>query len=101
MLPRSGRPHDQLLRAAVVAGIGGLVVGHILWLIAISSAISTTTVERWVLIVAAVIGVLSAAALLVGWRRYQQKSEVWAAFLLCLPVSPLLFTLGVLGVMYL
>ncbi|MET0995066.1 MAG: hypothetical protein ABWY20_13775 [Mycobacterium sp.] len=77
------------------------MVGHILWLIAISSAISTTTVERWVLIVAAVIGVLSAAALLVGWRRYQPKSEVWAAFLLCLPVSPLLFTLGVLGVMYL
>ena len=101
MLPRPGRPHDQLLRATVVAGVGGLIVGHILWLIAISLAISTTTVERWVLIAAAVIGVLSAAALVVGRRRYQQKSYVGAALLLCLPVSPVLFTLAVLGVMYL
>ena len=101
MLPWPGRPHDQLLRAILVAGIGGLVIGHILWLLAISLAISTTAVSRWVLIVSAVIAVLSAAAILVGWRHYRRQSSVWAAFLLGLPVSPVLLTLTVLGVTYL
>jgi hypothetical protein len=36
-----------------------------------------------------------------GWRAYQRKSEVWAAFLFALPVSPVLFSLAVLGVTYL
>lgn len=36
-----------------------------------------------------------------GWRSYQRKSEVWAAFLLALPVSPVLLSLIVLGITYL
>jgi hypothetical protein len=101
MLPWPGRPHDQLLRSTLVAGIGGLVVGHTLWLIAISVAIATSNVDRWVLVVAAVIAVLSAAAIVLGWRLYRRKSYVWAALLLCLPISPVLLTLAVLGVTYL
>ena len=89
------------MRAILVAGIGGLVIGHILWLIAISSAISTTAVSHWVLVVSAVIAVLSAAAILVGWRALSSTIAVWAAFLLCLPISPVLLTLTVLGVTYL
>jgi hypothetical protein len=42
------------LRAIWVAAIGGLVVGHILWLAGISIAIATRTVSSWVLVVAAV-----------------------------------------------
>ena len=51
VLPRPHRPHDQLLRAIWVAAIGGLVVGHILWLAGISIAIATRSVSSWVLAV--------------------------------------------------
>jgi hypothetical protein len=101
MLPRSPRPHDQLLRAIWVAGIGGLVVGHILWLAGISLATATRTVSSWVLVVAAVSFILGAAAAYFGWRSYQRKAEVRAAFLWMLPVSPVLLSLIVLGVTYL
>jgi hypothetical protein len=89
------------LRAIWVAGIGGLVVGHILWLAGISIAIATRSVSSWVLVVAAVSMVLGAIAVALGWRAYRHKSEVWAAFLLALPVSPVLLSLTVLGVTYL
>ena len=68
MLPRPHRPHDQLLRAIWVAGIGGLVVGHILWLAGISIAIATRTVSSWVLVVAAVSIVVGAVAAALGWQ---------------------------------
>jgi hypothetical protein len=89
------------LRAIWVAGIGGLVVGHILWLAAISVAIATRNVNSWVLVVAAMSFVAGAVAGYFGWRSYKRKSEIWAAFLLALPVSPVLLSLAVLGVTYL
>jgi hypothetical protein len=93
------------LRAAIwVAAIGGLVLGHILWLAGISLAIATSSVSTWVLIVAATSFVLGAAAAAAGWsayRRRTQESEVWAAFLLALPVAPVLLSIVVLGVTYL
>lgn len=89
------------MRAIWVAGIGGLVVGHILWLAGISIAIATRTVSSWVLVVAAVSMVFGAVAVALGWRSYRHKSEVWAAFLLALPISPVLLSLTVLGVTYL
>lgn len=101
MLPRSRRPHDQLLRPTLIAGIGGLVVGHILWLIGISIATSGQDVSFWVLILSAVIAVLAAVVGFVAWRNYKRKRLVWAAFLGCVPVSPIIFTLIVLGVTYL
>ena len=97
MLPRPDRAHDQLLRTTVVAGIGGLVIGHILWLIAISVAIATTSVSRWVLIVTSVFLAISVIMLTQGCRMYRRESNVWAAFLLCLPISPVLLSLSVLG----
>jgi hypothetical protein len=100
MLPRPDRPHDQLLRSIVVAAVGGLVIGHILWLVAISFAIATTTVNRWVLVVSAMFVVLSVAAAVLGWRFHRRKSDVWAAFLWCLPISPIVFSLCVLGATY-
>jgi hypothetical protein len=101
VLPRARRPHDQLLRAIWVAGIGGLIIGHMLWLAGISAAIATRTVSDWVLVVAAVSFVVGIAAGALGWRAYQRKSEVWAAFLWALPISPVLLSLVVLGVTYL
>ena len=82
----------------MVAGIGGLVIGHILWLIAISLAISTTAVERWVLIVVGRHRCAQRRRAARGLAAIISRSRmVWAAFLLCLPVSPLLFTLACSG----
>ena len=77
------------------------MVGHILWLAGISVAIATRTVSSWVLVVAAVSLVAGAVAAYFGWRSYKRKSEIWAAFLWALPVSPVLLSLAVLGVTYL
>lgn len=89
------------MRNEIVAGVGGFVVGHILWLIAIALATNTTDVSTWVLVVAALSLLLAVGAGLLGRRKYQQKSHVWAAFLWFLPASPVLFSLIVLGVTYL
>jgi len=90
------------LRAAIwVAGIGGLVVGHILWLAGISVAIATTTISSWVLVVAVTSFVVGAIAAVLGWRFYNRKSDVLAAFLFALPISPVLLSVAVLGVTYL
>jgi hypothetical protein len=92
------------LRALWVAAAGGLVVGHILWLAAISAAIASTDVSTWVLVVAAVSFAAGVACVLLARRKMRRKdrsSEIWAAFLWGLPVSPVLFSLAVLGVTYL
>lgn len=89
------------MRAIWVAGIGGLVVGHILWLAGISIAIATSSINAWVLVVAAVSVVVGIVAGVLGWRAYREKSDIWAAFLWALPVSPVLLSLCVLGVTYL
>lgn len=101
MLPRPRRPHDQLLRAIWVAGVGGLIIGHILWLAGISLATATSSVSTWVLVVALVSFVVGGVLGWLGWRAYQRKSEVWAAFLWLLPASPVLLSVVVLGVTYL
>jgi hypothetical protein len=90
------------LRAAIwVAGIGGLVLGHILWLAGISVAIATTTISSWVLVVAAASFVVAAIAGFFGWRFYRGRSDVRAAFLFALPISPVVLSATVLGVTYL
>ena len=89
------------MRAIAVAAIGGLVIGHIVWLVAISLAIATSAVKRWVLVVSAIFVVLTVAAVLQGRRLHQRKSDEWAAFWWCLPISPVVFTLCVLGATYL
>ncbi|MUL81776.1 MULTISPECIES: hypothetical protein [unclassified Mycolicibacterium] len=89
------------MRNEIVAGISGLVVGHILWLTAITLATEGSRVNIWVLLVAALSFIGGAAGGYFGWRKYQEKSHTWAAFLWALPVSPVLFSLGLLGVTYL
>jgi hypothetical protein len=89
------------LRNEIVAGVGGFVLGHILWLIAISLATNTSDVSTWVLVVA-VLSFLAGAALgYLGWRRFQRKEHVWSTFLWGLSAAPVLFSIVVLGVTYL
>ncbi|OPX07790.1 hypothetical protein [Mycobacterium sp. AT1] len=89
------------MRGTVVAGVGGLIVGHMLWLTAISFATKTTTVDVWVLVIAAATLILGVACVLLGRTLHRRKAFAKAAFLWCLPVSPLLFSLSVLAVTYL
>ncbi|MGI9124829.1 MAG: hypothetical protein ACR2JM_08770 [Mycobacterium sp.] len=88
-------------RPIVVAGIGGLVVGHILWLIGITLATRSASVSSLVLAVAALVVLGAVASGYWAWQRYQRKEFVWAAFLAALPIAPMIFTTVVLGVTYL
>jgi len=89
------------LRSVAVAGLGGLVIGHILWLVGIKLASDSQTVNAWVLVVAAASFVLGLVGGVLGWILYRRKAFAKAAFLWGLPISPVLFSLGVLGVTYL
>jgi hypothetical protein len=89
------------LRNEIVAGVGGFVIGHILWLIAISLATNTSDVSTWVLVVAAVSFVAGGALGYLGWRKFQRKDHVRSTFVWGLAVSPVLFSIVILGVTYL
>jgi hypothetical protein len=89
------------LRNEIVAGVGGFVIGHILWLIAISLATNASDVSTWVLVVAAVSFVAGAALGYLGWRIFQRKDHVRSTFVWGLAVSPVLFSIVILGVTYL
>lgn len=74
-----------------------------LWLAGISAAIASSDVSTWVLVVAGVSLLVAIVSGYLGWRKWQQKSrtaEAWAVFYWALPVSPVLFSLAVLGVTY-
>ncbi|KUI30497.1 hypothetical protein [Mycobacterium sp. GA-2829] len=89
------------MRNEIVAGVGGIVAGHILWLVAISLATGSTDVSTWVLVVAVVSFLAGAALGYFGWRRFAAKDYVWSAFLWGLPAAPVLLSIVVLGVTYL
>lgn len=89
------------MRATVVAGLVGLIIGHMLWLVAISFATKTTTVSTWVLVIAVGSLLLAIAGGLFGLVFHRRKAFAKAAFLWCVPVSPMLFSISVLAVTYL
>ena len=105
MLPRPRRPHDQLLTPAVkpvlIAGVGGLVLGHILWLVGITVATRSASRSTWVLVVSGFVVIVAAAAFHFAWQRYQNGDLTRAVFLAALPLAPMIFTTAVLGVTYL
>ena len=85
----------------VIAGIGGLLLGHILWLILISVATGSSSVSTWVLLIALLVAIVAVVVGRRAWQRYQQQDFVRSAFLGALPVAPVIFTLIVLGQTYL
>jgi len=101
MLPRPGRPHDQLLSSAVIAGIGGVLLGHILWLLGISAATGSASVGSALLVVSGVFLLFAAVLGYLAWQRYRRRQMPWAAFFAGLAFSPVVFTLIILGVTYL
>lgn len=106
MLPRPRRPHDQLLnagtvRSVVVAGIGGLLLGHIVWLLGITLATDSASRSTIVLILSVLFLAAGGYAIHRAWLYYQREQWTPAAFLGGVAFSPVLFTLIVLGVTYL
>jgi len=107
MLPRTDRPHDQLLSRmrtvtphAVAGAVSGLATGYVLWLLAISNG-DNATAGQWgplVLLASVVLGICAAVWGLAQRRRGKQP---WAAFAFALPVLPVLLTLAILANVYL
>jgi hypothetical protein len=89
------------VRSLVVAGVGGLLLGHMLWLIGITVATRSPSVSTWVLLISALVVLGAAAAGYYAWQRYQREEFVPAVFLAALPVAPMIFTTIVLGITYL
>ena len=84
--------------AAIVAGLCGLVLGHVIWLLAISLARGSSAL---VLVVAALVFLAAGGLGYLAWQRYQRNELQWAAFLGAMPVLPVIFTVIALGVTYL
>ena len=89
------------MRSVVVAGIGGLALGHILWLLGITLARGSSTTDTFVLVAAALVFLAAAGIGYLAWQRYQRKEFPWAAFLAALPVLPVVFTVIALAATYL
>jgi H+/Cl- antiporter ClcA len=85
---------------SVISAIGGVVVGYVLWLIAISIGDDVTTVSRWSLLVLLGSAVLAVCAGVWGWSMRRRGKHVAAAFAFSLPIPPVLLTLAVLTNLY-
>ncbi|MGH3633812.1 hypothetical protein [Mycobacterium sp.] len=80
---------------SVWAVIGGIIIGYIGWLVAISIGAAFTTVSLWSPIVLVLSVLLAIWAALWGRRLRERGSFVWAAFVFAVPIPPVLLTLAV------
>jgi heme O synthase-like polyprenyltransferase len=80
---------------SIWTAIGGVIVGYLLWLVAISIGDAVTTVSLWSLVVLLVSVAFAVWAVLRG-RRLRQRNYALASFVFALPVLPVLLSLGVL-----
>jgi heme O synthase-like polyprenyltransferase len=81
---------------SIWTAIGGVIVGYLFWLVAISIGDAVTTVSLWSLVVLLVSAAFALWAVLRGRRLRRQRNYPLAAFVLALPVLPVLLSLGVL-----
>ena len=89
------------MKPALIAGIGGVLLGHALWLIGISMATGSASRDTAVLVVSVLCLLFASAMAYLAWQRYQRRELNWSAFLAGLAFSPFVFTVIVLGVTYL
>ena len=88
------------ISGTVVSAIGGVVIGYVLWLIAISIGNDVTTVSQWSLTVLLGSIVLAVCAGVWGWWLRRRGKHLGAAFALGLPILPVVLTLAVLTNIY-
>jgi len=81
---------------SIWAAIGGVIVGYVLWLVAISIGDAVTIVSLWSLIVLMVSAAFALWAVWWGQRLRRRRNYVMASFVLALPVLPVLLSLAVL-----
>jgi 4-amino-4-deoxy-L-arabinose transferase-like glycosyltransferase len=86
---------------SIWAAIGGVIVGYVLWLVAISIGNAVSTVGVWSLVVLVVSAAFALWAVLQGRRLRRHRNVVLASFVFALPVLPMLLSLGVLFRTYL
>jgi len=89
------------VKPALIAGVGGVLLGHALWLIGISIATGSSSRSTVVLVVSALFLIGAGVAIYQAWNYYQRKQWTQAALLGGLAFSPVVFTIVVLGVTYL
>jgi uncharacterized membrane protein YjfL (UPF0719 family) len=86
---------------SILASVGGVLAGYVLWLVAISIGDSLTTVSRWGVVVLIASLVFALGALLWGRRLRRKRNVSLASFAFALPVLPVLLSIGVLADSYL
>lgn len=80
---------------SIWAAIGGVIIGYVLWLVAISIGEAVTTVSLWSLIVLIVSAAFALSAVLWGQRLRRRRNYALASFAFALPVLPVLLSLAV------
>jgi len=85
---------------SIVGAIGGVAIGYVLWLIAISIG-DNATAGQWGPLVLALSVVLGICAGMWGFWLRARGSRLWAAFAFGLPILPVVLTLAVLADVYL
>ena len=85
---------------SVVGAIGGVAIGYVLWLVAISIG-DNATAGQWGPLVLLMSIVLGIGAGVWGWWLRRRGKQLWAAFAFGLPVLPVVLTLAVLADVYL
>jgi hypothetical protein len=86
---------------SIWAVIGGVIIGYVLWLVAISIGDAITTVSLWSLVVLIVSTAFALWAVLWGQRLRRRRKYPLASFAFALPVLPVLLSLCVLAYIYL
>jgi peptidoglycan/LPS O-acetylase OafA/YrhL len=84
----------------IVGAIGGVAIGYVLWLIAISTG-DNATAGQWGPLVLALSVVLGICAGMWGFWLRGRGNRLWAAFAFGLPILPVVLTLAVLADVYL
>lgn len=84
----------------IVGAIGGVAIGYVLWLVAISVG-DNATAGQWGPLVLLMSVVLGICAVVWGWWLRRRGNQLWAAFAFGLPVLPVVLTLAVLADIYL
>lgn len=80
---------------SIWAAIGGLIIGYVSWLVAISIGEAVTTVSLWSLIVLIVSAAFALWAVLWAQRLRRRRNYALASFAFALPVLPVLLSLAV------
>ena len=92
----------RLQQTVVVAGVGGVIIGHVVWLMGISVARTVlASLSGWVVLFSALFALAAAWAIHEAWQSYRCGRLTRAAFFGGLAASPVIFTVIVLGVTYL